>query len=196
MTPLAALSLGYQAMFALTVDLGWRLFTAFPSSDEPLSESAIVLIDEVDLHLHPRWQRDLRRNLLTQFPKVQFIVTTHNPVTVQEALSSGGTVSVVLWADDEAHILKNQVPNGEWRFEQLLESELFGFSDWSQKSEAKLHERLKLIQKPNRSADEEVRLRELDEFAASLPTADSPNAQTFENLVMDLAKNYPSGVQR
>ena len=195
MTPLAALSLGYQAMFALTVDLGWRLFTAFPSSDEPLSESAIVLIDEVDLHLHPQWQRELRRNLLEQFPKVQFIVTTHNPVTVQEALSEGGTVAVVLWADDEAHIL-NPVPNGEWRYEQLLDSELFGFSDWSQKSEAKLYERLKLIQKPNRSADEEVRLRELDEFAASLPTADSPNAQTFENLVMDLAKNYPSGVQR
>ena len=95
MTPLTDLSIGNQAMFALTVDLAWRLFNAFPESDTPLSESAIVLIDEVDLHAHPRWQRNLRRNFLEQFPKVQFIVTTHNPVIAQEALSEGGTVAVV-----------------------------------------------------------------------------------------------------
>ena len=62
--PLADLSLGYQGMFAWTVDLAWRLLNAFPNSAEPLSESAIVLIDEVDLHLHPSWQRNLRRHLL------------------------------------------------------------------------------------------------------------------------------------
>src|SRR5262249_23464156 len=88
-TPLADLSLGYQGMFGWTVDLAWRLFNAFPRSAKPLSESAIVLIDEVDLHLHPRWQRKLRRHLLEHFPKVQFIATTHSPVTAQETLSEG-----------------------------------------------------------------------------------------------------------
>ena len=109
--PLEELSLGYQAMFAWTVDLAWRLFNAFPNSAEPLSESAIVLIDEVDLHLHPRWQRNLRRHLLTQFPNVQFIATTHSPVTAQETLAEGGNVAVVRWEGGEAHILNRPIPH-------------------------------------------------------------------------------------
>jgi predicted ATP-binding protein involved in virulence len=125
--PLAELSLGYQTMFALSVNLAWRLFNAFPDSPEPLHESAIVLIDEVDLHLHPRWQRELARKLMAHFPRVQFIATTHSPVFAQETLSQGGNVSVVGWANDEAHILNRPIPPGEWRYDQLLASDLFGF---------------------------------------------------------------------
>ncbi|HEY3825153.1 MAG TPA: AAA family ATPase [Bryobacteraceae bacterium] len=195
--PLGDLSLGYQAMFAWTVDLAWRLFKEFPKSVNPLSESAIVLIDEVDLHLHPRWQRDIRRRLLEQFPGVQFIATTHNPITAQETLSEGGNVAVVRWTGDEVEILNRPVPEGEWRFDQLLTSELFDFdSDRSQQAEVKLRERLELIRNPNRSAEQEARLRELDEFVESLPTARSPSAQSFEDLMMNLAKDYPSGVPR
>jgi predicted ATP-binding protein involved in virulence len=198
MVPLADLSLGYQAMFAWTVDLAWRLFNAFPKSPNPLFQSAIVLIDEIDLHLHPQWQRDLRRRLQAHFPNVQFIATTHNPVTAQDALSEGGsTVAVVRWENDEAHILNNPIPRGEWRSDQLLESELFGFgSDRSQPAEKKLYERVALLRNSNRSAEQEARLRELDQFVASLPTARSPSAQTFEELMMNLARDIPSGVAR
>jgi predicted ATP-binding protein involved in virulence len=194
-TPLLDLSLGYQTMFALTVDLAWRLFEAFPDSAEPLSESAIVLIDEVDLHLHPQWQRSLRKHLLDCFPKVQFIVTTHSPITAQETLSEGGNVAVVRWVDGEAHILDNPVPEGEWRSDQLLESELFEFgADRSLSTEEKLYERVALSRTTKRTAEQEARLRELDEFVASLPTAPSPRAQSFEDLMMRLAKDYPKGI--
>jgi energy-coupling factor transporter ATP-binding protein EcfA2 len=197
MTPLVDLSLGYQTMFAWTVDLAWRLFNAFPDSVDPTHESAIVLIDEVDLHLHPRWQRELRRHLLNHFPNVQFIATTHSPVTAQETLSQGGNVAVVRWAKDEAHILNRPIQMREWRYDQLLASELFGFgSDRSQQAEAKLYERLELIRTSNRTAEQETRLRELDEFVASLPTASTPSAQSFEELMMDIAKDIPSGVAR
>jgi energy-coupling factor transporter ATP-binding protein EcfA2 len=192
MTPFDDLSLGYRTMFSWTVDLAWRLFEAFPESIDPLSESAIVLIDEVDLHFHPRWQRDLRQRLLEQFPRIQFIATTHNPVTAQQTLSEGGNVAVVGWAGDEGHILNNPLPRDDWRFDQILTSKLFGFgSGRTHEAEEKLYERLKLIQNPNRSAEEEERLRELDEFVASLPTARSPSAQSLEELMMDLAKNFP-----
>ncbi len=189
-TPLTDLSLGYQAMFAWTVDLAWRLFDAFPQSSEPLRESAIVLIDEVDLHLHPRWQRKLRRHLLDHFPKVQFIATTHSPVTAQETLSEGGTVAVVRWTGSEAQVLNRPIPRREWRYDQLLASELFEFdSDRSQDAEAKLGERLLLIRNTNRSPQQEARLRELDEFVASLPTASSPGAQSFEDLMKEFVKD-------
>jgi len=196
-TSFADLSLGYQTMFALTVDLAWRLFNAFPASDNPLGESAIVLIDEVDLHMHPQWQRDLRRQMLEHFPKVQFIATTHSPITAQETLSEGGNVAVVRWADGEAHILNNPIPRLYWRYDQLLTSELFEFgSDRSAEAEKKLHERVELIRNPNRSPDQDKRLRELDEFVASLPTARSPSAQSFEELMMNFARDLPSGVPR
>ena len=198
-TSLTDLSLGYQTMFALTVDLAWRLFNAFPKSAEPLRESAIVLIDEVDLHLHPQWQRQLRRHMLAHFPQVQFIVTSHSPITAQETLSAmsegSSTLSVVHWADGEAHILNNPIPRGEWRSDQLLESELFGFgADRSKEAERKIYERIALSRNPARSADQEAKLRELDEFVASLPTAPSPDIQTFEDLIMNVAKDYPKSL--
>jgi hypothetical protein len=112
-------------------------------------------------------------------------------------LSEGGNVAVVRWAGEEAEILNCPVPDGEWRFDQLLPSELFEFdSDRSQRAEAKLKERLELIRNRNRSVEQEARLRELDEFAKALPTARSPDAQSFEDLIMNFAKDYPSGVPR
>ena len=115
--------------------------------------------------------------------------------TAQETLSEGGNVAVVRWKDGEARILNRPIPKGEWRYDQLLVSEIFGFdSSRSQTAEAKLSERIELIRNPNRSAEQEARLRELDEFVASLPTANSPSAQSFEELMRDLAKDFPKGV--
>jgi predicted ATP-binding protein involved in virulence len=52
--------------------------------DDPAAEAeAVVLIDEIDLHLHPRWQREIRQKLRETFPKVQFIATTHSPFVIQ-----------------------------------------------------------------------------------------------------------------
>lgn len=192
MTPFQRLGLGYKVMFAWTVDLAWRLFERFPESVNPLSESAIVLIDEVDLHFHPRWQRDIRQRLLDQFPKVQFIATTHNPITAQQTISEGGNVAVVGWVGNEARILNNPIRRDNWRVDQLLVSELFGFETTrSLDAEARLEERLKLINIPNRTAAQDARLHELDEFVASLPTAPSPSAQSFEELMINLAKDLP-----
>lgn len=69
------LSLGYQTMIAWVVDLAARMFEVYSDSPNPLHEAAIVLVDEIDLHLHPRWQRDITSYLDELFPNVQFIVT-------------------------------------------------------------------------------------------------------------------------
>ncbi|MCU1329122.1 MAG: hypothetical protein JWN34_4492 [Bryobacterales bacterium] len=194
---LAELSIGYQTMFALTVDLAWRLFNAFPKSTKPLHESAIVLIDEVDLHMHPEWQRDLREHMLDHFPRVQFIATTHSPITAQETLSEGGAVAVVRWLNDEAQLVNNPIPAREWRFDQLLTSKLFELgSDRSQQAEEKFDERLALMQMPSRTPEQNARLRELNKFVASLPTARSPSAQRFDDLISEFIEKFPEGVTR
>jgi predicted ATP-binding protein involved in virulence len=77
------LSDGYQTMIGLTLDLCSRFATANPQLSNPLAAEAIVLIDEVDLHLHPRWQMRVVQDLLRTFPNTQFILTTHSPVVLE-----------------------------------------------------------------------------------------------------------------
>ena len=197
MTELRALSIGYQTMFAWTVDLAWRLFSNYPDSQDPLSESAIVLIDEIDLHLHPRWQRELRNHLLRHFSGIQFIATTHSPITAQETLSEGGNVCVVRWAGSEAEILNNPLPGDEWRFDQILASKLFGFASSRSKAVENLfEERLALIRNEGRTAEDEARLQVLDEAVLKLPTASSPSLQGFENLMAGFIRDFPESVRR
>jgi len=60
---------------------------ANPHLADPLSAEAIVMVDEVDLHLHPSWQQRVMADLLRTFPRTQFILTTHSPFVV-EALNN------------------------------------------------------------------------------------------------------------
>jgi len=75
---------GERGVLALVFDLARRLAAANPKLPNPLDGEAIVLIDELDLHLHPRWQRDVVKKLTDTFPNCQFIATTHSPQIVGE----------------------------------------------------------------------------------------------------------------
>lgn len=85
--PVAQLSDGVKAMLSLTADIAYRcvqlnshLIHPNPNFSSPIEETnGIVLIDEIDLHLHPKWQQTVLSDLCKVFPKIQFIVTTHSP---------------------------------------------------------------------------------------------------------------------
>lgn len=79
------LSDGERGSLAMVLDLTRRIAQANPQMDVPASRAeAVVLIDELDLHLHPKWQRQIVRNLTIAFPKCQFIATTHSPQIIGE----------------------------------------------------------------------------------------------------------------
>ena len=79
------LSEGERDLLALIFDLAYYLSRANPELDNPLQDGeGIVLIDELDLHLHPRWQRTIVEKLTTTFPNCQFIATTHSPQIIGE----------------------------------------------------------------------------------------------------------------
>lgn len=79
------LSDGERGLLALVFDLTRRLAIANPESDNPISEGvALVLIDEIELHLHPKWQRDVLGRLRSVFQNCQFVVTTHSPLVLGE----------------------------------------------------------------------------------------------------------------
>ena len=77
------LSSGEKSLLVLVSDLARRLALANPLSKDPLKEGqGIVLVDEIDLHLHPRWQRAVIPKLLSIFPKIQWVITTHSPFII------------------------------------------------------------------------------------------------------------------
>ena len=78
------LSSGEKTLLALVADLARRLAIANPHRDQPLTGYGIVLIDEIDLHLHPRWQRHVIPRLRKTFPNCQLIVTTHSPLVLSQ----------------------------------------------------------------------------------------------------------------
>lgn len=85
--PLSLMSDGYKSTISLVADIAYRMTILNPQlGDEVLEKTdGIILIDEVDLHLHPLWQQNILEDLSSIFPKVQFIVSTHAPEIINTA---------------------------------------------------------------------------------------------------------------
>ena len=81
--PLSYLSDGYRTTLSMFADIAYRMALLNPSLGKDVLETpGVVLIDEVDLHLHPLWQARILSDLRSVFPHVQFIVTTHAPMVI------------------------------------------------------------------------------------------------------------------
>ena len=83
------LSDGEKCLLAMVGDLARRLAIANPGLKNPLDGFGVVLIDEIELHLHPKWQREIIPALTRTFPKCQFIVTTHSPQVISQVKPQG-----------------------------------------------------------------------------------------------------------
>ncbi|MEP7125332.1 MAG: AAA family ATPase [Byssovorax sp.] len=93
--PARLLSDGFRTVLGLAGDLAWRCATLNPHLGEraALETPGVVLIDEIDLHLHPNWQRTIIDDLRRSFPLVQFFMTTHSPFIVQ-SLRAGEVIAL------------------------------------------------------------------------------------------------------
>ena len=82
--PINQLSDGYKSMISLVADIAYRMAVLNPQFLGNICKNTdgVVLIDEVDLHLHPAWQQRVLGDLRAIFPKVQFIVSTHAPAVI------------------------------------------------------------------------------------------------------------------
>lgn len=171
--PFSALGLGYRTMTAWIVDFSSRLFERYGALDDPLSGAAVCLVDEIDLHLHPRWQRDLITRLTALFPNTQFIATAHSPLVVQAAPDAN---IVVLKRQGDSVIIDN-APRSvrKWRVDQILTSELFEIpSARAPELDAAIRERDEILARPVLSDDDERRLSALRSVIGDLPHGDTP----------------------
>lgn len=176
--PTIALSDGYRSILALAGDLFWRLILAFPESDNPLNEEGVVLIDELDIHLHPIWQRNIAGWLREQFPKLQFIVATHSPLIASGAGEDALTLRFIL-EDGKTNVEK--VENiAAMNVDRILQSKAFGLvSPYSPQTQKKLDLYDTLVRKKRRTPAEENEMQTVLEFmktARPLGTHSEPNS--------------------
>ena len=97
--PSIGLSDGFRSVIALAGDLIWRLMQSFPDMEDPTKATGVVLVDELDIHLHPIWQRDIAAWLTEAFPRLQFIVATHSPMI---AIGAGEDALTIRFEMDES----------------------------------------------------------------------------------------------
>jgi energy-coupling factor transporter ATP-binding protein EcfA2 len=184
LVPLDELSLGYRTVTAWVVDLAWRLFNAYPESVRPMSEPAIVIVDEIDLHLHPKWQRTIRKNLTNHFPNVQFIATAHSPLMAQDYLDQN--LVLLRLDEDEGEVTIENEPSvvQDWSIDQLATSELFDLpSARSPTTSDAVQRRLRLLAKPELNADEEGELEALETRVSALGARTSEDEAVLRGVV-------------
>lgn len=195
--PMSSLSLGYQTTLAWTTDLAWRLLRRYPGSNDPLSEPAIVLIDEIDLHLHPRWQLKIIDDLSSVFTGTQFVATAHSPLMVQVAQDAN--LVLLQRRTTDVEIVNDPEVVRSWRVDQILNSPLFGIPRTRDPlTEALFERRDELLDLPARTSDQEAEFESLQRQISALPTAQSPEDQEAMEFIRKAAailKNREVGAE-
>lgn len=172
------LSYGYKTMVAWVVDVAARMFRQYPNEPNPLAMPVVILVDEIDLHLHPKWQRQIFDFLEERLPRAQFIVTAHSPLIVQSAPKDANIIVLKKEKVGDEYVVridndKNYVRN--WRVDQILASDLFDEIGVRNKDvEKEMADRRILLKKDHLTSEETERLRILNELSYSLPTANNP----------------------
>ena len=100
------LSGGYRIVLAVAGDLARRMAHGNPHLADPLTSEAIVLIDEIELHLHPSWQQHILTDLTRTFPNAQFIVSTHSP----QVLTTLRPEQIVKLSREDGRIVAGNAP--------------------------------------------------------------------------------------
>jgi len=117
------LSAGYKGVVTIICDLIARLYEKQPYVVDIKDFRGVVLIDEVELHLHPKWKYNFMKKLRDTFPLIQFIVTTHSPTVILGA--SKEAVFYKIYKDDGKVSISNQIANEGYTNNSLVSSPLF-----------------------------------------------------------------------
>ncbi len=146
--PVKMLSDGEKGMISLVADIAYRMALLNPNLlDKVLETPGVVLIDEIDLHLHPSWQKKVVGSLMSIFPNIQFIVTTHSPsillnvpreniwilnqneIYQPQDMTYGRTVEEILREVMDTNVLPDEVVMLQHEFEHAIDSEDYGLAE-------------------------------------------------------------------
>lgn len=188
---LSELSAGYQTIIGICADLMQLLFERW---DTLSSATAIVLIDEIDAHLHPRWAMRIVGALRDAFPQVQFIASTHDPLTLR-GLRDGEVM--LLRRDEEGRLVADQnlPPLEGMQVDQILTSRVFGLeSTIDPETEKLLNEYFhlrSLPQEPTRTARiEAIRLQIGDRELLGRSESERLMLEAAEDFIRETATDF------
>lgn len=156
------LSQGEKSLMALVGDVARRLAMMNPALGSPLHGDGVVLIDEVDMHLHPTWQRSIIERLTSTFPNCQFILTTHSPLVISDYKN------VLVYSLDDGEV--SQVPS---QYGEDANSVLLNVMDTHIRNAqiaSKLNDLLDLIQQTNDSSSLAQAKEALSKLENELPS--------------------------
>jgi hypothetical protein len=167
LVPLGHLSEGYQSIVAVACDVMAVLLNRWNEID---AAEGIVVLDELGAHLHPRWRMRIVAGLRELFPRVQFIVSTHDPLCLRGL--DAGEVALVERLNDKHHTIvvrQDLPPVAGLRVDQLLTSELFGLrSTLDPEVESTFDEYYALLALRDLTAAQSMRLAALEDELAEL----------------------------
>lgn len=197
---LADLSDGYRSFLALALDVlrhlveahGGDLAKLVSPRGARVTVEGVVLIDEVDAHLHPRWQRRIGTLLPAVFPNVQFIVSSHSPFVAQAANPGGLFVLRPAGEGDAIKVVKPVETVRGWRADAILTSELFGLGDTVDEETEKLLARYRTLgRKRDFETLKPTERRELESLETRLAdTLSAPGESHEEHARREATERY------
>ncbi len=137
------LSNGEKCTLAMIGDLARRLALANPSLENPLEGIGIVFIDEIELHLHPAWQREIVNRLQSTFPNIQFILSTHSPQVLGEIRSA--QIFFVTENEMGEDIRVHRVPTLFGKDSNMILEQFMGAAEKNEEIKEQQHQLFKLI---------------------------------------------------
>ncbi len=201
--PIEMLSQGTVSLLGWVGSLVQRLYEVFDQSRRPLDNYALVLIDEIDAHMHPQWQQTLVSGLNKQFPNVQFCASTHSPLIV------GGmpVEQVIGFARDEdgrvMHLKDIPKDMTMGRTDQVLTGRLFGLvTTLDTITHAQIKHYQELMGKPSLSPEEQNELEQLEgELDIRIPPPEESlpvrrAEELLESLLYQMVGNDYQDVQK
>lgn len=175
---------GYKIITAMVADIASRMAELNPGMANPLESTGIVLIDEIDLHLHPKWQRTVIESLTKTFPNVQFIATTHSPILISGAMD----IAQLIVLGGEQIIDVDASKYDRYDVSQILLSDLFGLqSTRAPRWDEPIQEHMALLEKTDRTPEEDKRLKELDKILSNISYGETSDAIRSRELIYKIA---------
>ena len=186
---------GYKSMTSVILDfLSWNLIYKEDEDFDLNNLSGIFIIDELEQHLHPRWQRKIVRILSKKFPNVQFICSTHTPICALglSDLECESWLFKAAYVNDHSEVERFDLSEEfkGYRSDQILTSGLFGLTDTRSISiESKLARYRKIYLKEKRSNEENRELRKIEKELEDLPMWDNEKEKTKREELIKLLEN-------
>lgn len=196
--PLRALSDGYRSTTQWMLDfLGWSIYAGRLASEGDIG--GILIIDELEQHLHPRWQRHVVQRLCQLFPETQIFASTHTPLVAVGTVDVEESRLVRLKTEGNAVTALDIDPSSlaGLRADQVLASEAFGlYTTRNPGSEGDIDRYTELLGKDPRTSEEEAELQRLGQsLEAALQIGESPVEREVERAVESALKDRISKVK-